>query len=101
MKEGAYVQTADSATYSVGALELPKGYIKRAVGAGDAFCAGIRYEIYENWEAKKSALLGACATATSLSGEDSSSGLKNLKEVLDLAPKYPPSKFQIRATINL
>ena len=33
----------------VNSLKLPKGFIKGSVGAGDAFCAGSLYAIYNGY----------------------------------------------------
>jgi sugar/nucleoside kinase (ribokinase family) len=35
---------------AAGSYELPLGYIKGSVGAGDAFCAGILYSIYRGFD---------------------------------------------------
>lgn len=54
---------------------LPDGYIKGTTGAGDAFCAGALYGIYQNW-ADGQILEFASATAVmALGSADATSGL--------------------------
>lgn len=72
----------------VPSLKLPPGYIKGNVGAGDAFCAGLLYSIYIG-QSVEEALKIACATAAcSLSEVDSTSGIKNIEEIIKLYEKY-------------
>ena len=76
---------------------MPDGYIVGAVGAGDAFCAGMLYGIHEEWSPEDCMNLGACCSAASLSASDSNSGLRPIKEVLSLSERFdfcpPPVKL--------
>ena len=65
-------------------LELPKGYIKGTVGAGDAFCAGILYSAYKGFSLKESLVAATCAAACNLSAEDSISGMRSFEEAIKL-----------------
>ena len=51
--EGSYAQSKDGEKVWHGSLALPKGYIKGAAGAGDAFCAGVLFGVHENWSLEK------------------------------------------------
>lgn len=53
--------------YEVPSLQLPQGWIKGAVGAGDAFCAGILYAAEMEIPMDMALKLGACTAAASLS----------------------------------
>ena len=88
MPEGSYMRTHYGVTYSAGSLNLPEGYIAGAVGAGDAFCAGMLYGIHEEWSPEDSMKLGACCSAASLSASDGNSGMRPLKEVLSLSDRF-------------
>jgi len=88
MPEGSYMRAHDGSKFSSGSLRLPKGYIAGAVGAGDAFCAGMLYGIHEHWSPEDSMNLGACCSAASLSAGDGNSGLKPIKEVLSLSDRF-------------
>jgi sugar/nucleoside kinase (ribokinase family) len=75
---------------AVPSLKLPEGYLKGAVGAGDAFCAGMLYSFYNGFSDKESLTLAACTAAANLSVPDSVSGARNYQETIMLAATYPP-----------
>ncbi len=72
----------------VPSLRLPKGYIVGAVGAGDAFCAGILYSIYKKLPMQEALRIGAASAAANLSASDSISGLRSIEGVKELYEKY-------------
>ena len=69
-------------------LKLPAGYIKGSVGAGDAFCAGCLYGIYNDWKDEDILNFSAAAAACNLSEADSVSGMKCAAEVWATYEKY-------------
>ncbi len=88
MPEGSYMRMQNGAQHSAGSLKLPRDYIVGAVGAGDAFCAGMLYGTHEQWLHEDCMRLGACCAAACLSAGDANSGMKPLKEVLRLADQF-------------
>ena len=68
----------------VPSLELPKGYIVGAVGAGDAFCAGMLYSIVSEMSMKEGMELASCVAACNLAVATSTDGAKTLDETLKL-----------------
>ena len=60
-----------------------------AIGAGDAFCAGMLLGIHERWEIEKSLLLAVCSAAMSLSEPGCTEACTNLTDTLALAEKFP------------
>ena len=72
----------------VPALRLPDGFIRGAVGAGDAYAAGCLYGLYHGFDDRKMLEFAAGAAACSLSSEDSVSGMKSKDEILELIQKY-------------
>jgi sugar/nucleoside kinase (ribokinase family) len=96
MPEGVYVRDAAGRRFSRGSLVLPEGFIAGAVGAGDAFCAGMLYGLHEGWDVMAMAQLANCCAAASLSAPGASEGVKPLAEVLSLAQCFgerpPPVK---------
>ncbi len=68
-----------------GSYELPKGYIKGSVGAGDAFCAGMLYSIYKGWDMPSALKFANGAAAFNLSAENSISGMKGREEILGIS----------------
>jgi len=73
----------------VGSLQLPAGWIKGSVGAGDAFCAGVLYSILKGYDAERALRLGSCAAAMNLSVPDSISGAASLADTLALDARFP------------
>jgi sugar/nucleoside kinase (ribokinase family) len=89
MPEGVYLRDRAGVRLSCGSLDLPAGFIKGAVGAGDAFCAGMLYGLHEGWDPADCARLGTCCAAAGLSAEGASDGVGALDEVLALADQFP------------
>lgn len=84
MAGGVYMKDSKGKSHAMGSLILPDGYIKSAVGAGDAFCAGLLYGLHEGWEYSECAELGTCCAAASLGHAGASEGVNTLGKVLEL-----------------
>ncbi|MCI8275182.1 MAG: carbohydrate kinase family protein [Lachnospiraceae bacterium] len=69
-------------------LILPKGYIVGAVGAGDAFCAGVLYSVYQELSVREALRMGAATAAANLSAGDAISGLRSVSETRKLYEAY-------------
>ena len=74
---------------AVPSLDLPPGWIKGSVGAGDAFCAGILYSILKDIPAKEGLRLASCSAAMNLAATDSVSGAKPFAETMALDSRFP------------
>lgn len=61
----------------VPSIKLPEGYIKGSVGAGDAFCAGCLYGIYQGFDDKTILEFASGAACCNLSAVDSVSGMRD------------------------
>ena len=72
----------------VPSLELPKGYIKGSVGAGDAFAAGCLYGIYKGWDNKRILEFASGASACNLAATDSVSGMRSADEIDKICNKF-------------
>jgi len=70
-------------------LDVPEGFIVGATGAGDAFCAGALYGIYESWSTKSVIEFVSGMAAASLSEAASSTGIRPIAEIEKLIKKYP------------
>ena len=77
---------------SVPSLELPAGWIKGSVGAGDAFCAGMLYSFLKGMSAEEGMRLASCTAAMNLAASDSVSGAKSLAETLALETRFQRRK---------
>jgi sugar/nucleoside kinase (ribokinase family) len=90
------VRTKEGRRYSAGALALPDGYIAGAVGAGDAFCAGMLYGLHESWTLEKTVYLASCCAAASLSQPGATGGLRPLADVLAIGQLYPEGAAPVK-----
>jgi len=69
-------------------VKLSAGNIIGAVGAGDAFAAGVLTGVHENWSMEKSLELGVCTAASSLFAATPSDSVISYKECLAIAKRY-------------
>ena len=74
--------------YAVPSLKLPDGWIEGAVGAGDAFCAGILYAAEMGWTMPEALKVGACAAAASLNAVSASDGVRPILETMALYDRF-------------
>ena len=72
----------------VPSLNIPKSVIKGSVGAGDAFCAGSLYGIYNGFDDKRTLEFAASAAACNLFAENSVDGMLPKAEIEKLQEKY-------------
>ncbi|MEI6100270.1 MAG: carbohydrate kinase family protein [Eubacteriales bacterium] len=82
--EGGFGMDKSGQMIRVKSLELPAGYIKGTVGAGDAFCAGVLFAAYQNVDLQQAIVMGIASAACSLSQPGSTEGMKTMKEALSL-----------------
>jgi sugar/nucleoside kinase (ribokinase family) len=67
---------------------IPPGFIKSSVGAGDAFASGILYGAYHDWSLEKSMHAAGAIAAYSLSGAGAGDAIKLLPELLKEMEKF-------------
>lgn len=87
-KERAYIMNNKKEYLSVNSLKIPKEDIKGSVGAGDAFCAGSLYALYNGYSDKEVLEFASMAAACNLFAADSVSGMRSKNEIVKLAEKY-------------
>ena len=71
-----------------GSVRLPAEKIVGAVGAGDAFAAGVLYGLHEDADMETALLYGVCVAAASMEAAGCSEGVRPLAECLQLGPMY-------------
>ena len=91
--EGAYAARKEKKPIFVPSHELPEDYIVGTAGAGDAFCAGMLYGIYEAWDLEKSMRFANAMAGICLSDISTSGGMKSLKETLRFMDEMPLRKL--------
>lgn len=72
----------------VTAVNIPRSLIKGSVGAGDAFCAGALYGIYNDFSDKEILEFASGAAASNLFSENSIDGMLSKNEIYQLIEKY-------------
>lgn len=72
----------------VPSLKIPKDKIKGSVGAGDAFCAGALYAIYNGYDDTAMLEFASAAAACNLFSSSSTEGMKSKDEIITLPNIY-------------
>ena len=93
-KEAGFCYDVASGMFTmVPSLNIPSSEIKGSVGAGDAFCAGSLYGIYNNFDDAHILEFASSAAACNLFAENSVDGMLNKNEIEKLAQKYGRKKI--------
>lgn len=87
-KEECFIMNTKCELVSVPSLKIPSEDIKGTVGAGDAFCAGCIYGIYNGMGDKEILEFASSAAACNLFAVNSVDGMKTKNEIEKLADKY-------------
>lgn len=87
-KECSFALDAKGNFTTIPSLRVPREDIKGTVGAGDAFCAGCLYAIYNNYTDKQMLEFASAAAACNLLEANAVDGMKPRNEILMLAEKY-------------
>ena len=82
--EGGFGLDENNQYVSVPSLNLPKGFIKGTVGAGDAFCAGVLYAAHQEETLYRAIEYGTACAACSLSQPGASDGVLPIKKAMEL-----------------
>ncbi len=91
MAEGAVWWTREGEIGGAGSIDVPAGFIAGAVGAGDAFCAGVLYGLHEGWPISRCVELANASAIAALSAPGATEGLRPIGEVWKLAQCHPVS----------
>ena len=73
----------------INSLKIPSEEIKGSVGAGDAFCAGILYGLYNDFSDMQLLEFASTAAACNLFSANSVDGMKSKNEIYQIMKKYP------------
>ncbi|WP_160725064.1 carbohydrate kinase family protein [Bacillus sp. USDA818B3_A] len=83
-----------SITYSIPSLLLDRHWIKGTVGAGDAYVTGVLYGALKGLDLPDSMKLGTAAAASSLSEEDSTSGVRSYEQLVNMYKEFPKRELR-------
>ena len=88
-KEAGFCLDVKSGKFTaVPSFNIPKELIKGSVGAGDAYCAGSLYGIYNNYEDKKILEFASAVAACSLFAENTTDGIVEKNEIEKIMNKF-------------
>ena len=85
---GFCLDVASGAFTVVPSLKIPATEIKGSVGAGDAYCAGCLYGLYNNYADEELLRFASAAAACNLFAENSVDGMRPKNDVLKMEEKY-------------
>jgi sugar/nucleoside kinase (ribokinase family) len=88
--EGAYLLTKDHQEIFQPSLDLPATFIVGSTGAGDSFCAGMLYGLYQGWPHDQALRFAICAGGLNLSDLTTTGAMKSWQEVFEMERKFPP-----------
>lgn len=80
-KPDCAVCLSDTGFTMMPSYQLPDGYIKGTTGAGDAFCAGALYGIYEGWSDQQILEFASATAVMALGSADATSGLQTQEKI--------------------
>ncbi|MDD3839376.1 MAG: carbohydrate kinase family protein [Clostridia bacterium] len=92
--EGGFGMNDKGDYYIQPSLKLPEGYIKGTTGAGDAFCAGILYSVYKEWDIEKALKIAVSAAACNLSEVNAVDGMKDIDSIQKLYNSMPKRELK-------
>lgn len=87
------VCVSDKGVAIVPSYTLCENFIQGTTGAGDAFCAGALYGIYQEKSDKEILEFASSAAVASLSSADATSGLRTEKEIIKLCKNLKRRKI--------
>jgi sugar/nucleoside kinase (ribokinase family) len=90
--EGVYLSSKDALEIIQPFLQSPDDFTIGKIGAGDSFCAGVLYGLYQGWSDDKTVRFSVCAGAMNLSDLTTTGGIKPCKEVFGMEERFPLQK---------
>ena len=87
-KAGFALDVPSGVFTSVASLDIPPQVIKGSVGAGDAFCAGTLYGIYNGYDKKHMLEFASSVAAISITSENATDGVLSKNDIEAFALKY-------------
>ena len=88
-KEAGFCLSKDGSFTAVPSLEIPSDEIKGSVGAGDAYCAGCLYSLYNNYSDEEMLKFASAAAACNLFAENAVDGMRSKNEIQEVMGRYP------------
>jgi len=90
--EGSYLRSKDGEELFKPSLEVSDDYIVGSNGAGDSYCAGVLYGLYQGWSHDQILRFATCAGAMNLSDLTPTGGIKSWQEIRRMEERFPYRK---------
>jgi sugar/nucleoside kinase (ribokinase family) len=90
--EGGYLLARDGVELLRPSLDLPEDYVVGSTGAGDSFCAGVLYGLYQGWDHDKTLRFANCAGGMNLNDLTTTGAIKCWQEVWRMEERFPYRK---------
>ena len=92
-KECCFAMNAQKEHTTVPSLAIPPEEIRGSVGAGDAFCAGCLYGLWNHAGDRQMLEFASAAAACNLFAENSTDGMRGKQEIARIANQYERKKL--------
>lgn len=92
-KECCFAMNAQKEHTTVASLAIPPEEIRGSVGAGDAFCAGCLYGLWNHAGDRQMLEFASAAAACNLFAENSTDGMRSKQEIARIANQYERKKL--------
>jgi len=87
--EVAYLLPKDGSEMIQPSLQVPDDFIVGSTDAGDSFCAGMLYGLYQGWSHDRTLRFAVCAGAMNLSDLTTTGGINPWKEIFEMEERFP------------
>ena len=87
--EGGYLLSKGGVEILQPSLALPDDYIVGSTGAGDSFCAGVLYGLYQGWDYDRTLRFATCAGGMNLSDLTTTGGIRSWQETFHMEERCP------------
>jgi sugar/nucleoside kinase (ribokinase family) len=93
--EGAYLCARDQQEILQPSLDLPENFIVGSTGAGDSFCAGVLYGLYQGWDYARIMGFAVCAGGMNLRDLTTTEGIASWTEIFQMQEHFPFRKLDL------
>ena len=94
-KEAGFCLSRDGRFTAVPSLDIPEDLIRGSVGAGDAYCAGCLYGLYQNFSDPELLQFASAAAACNLFAENAVDGMQTKEEIRKVMEAYPRKQLPV------
>ena len=94
-KEAGFCLSRDGRFTAVPSLDIPEDLIRGSVGAGDAYCAGCLYGLYQDFSDPELLQFASATAACNLFAENAVDGMRTKEEIRKVMEAYPRKQLPV------